>query len=117
MGVTSSAGGRIKKCAPSESNWGREEKSVGVSTNSSDGNTSASKSPQSALSTGTRGLCPVTTSGTKLNVKSRDTKLLASLGDILSSQHRRIRAGLITISLHLHSPCNPHKRFLAAQIR
>jgi hypothetical protein len=46
-----------------------------------------------------------TSSSTNLDVKSADSQLLASCGDILSSQHGGIRRTFISISLDFHSAC------------
>nr|ACR34455.1 unknown [Zea mays] len=75
-----------------------------------------SKSPESRLSTRSRGLGLVASSCTKLNVQRGDTELLATLCNILSSKHSSIRRRLITISLNLHATSDPNQSFPPRQI-
>lgn len=47
-----------------------------------------------------------TTSGTDLDVKSVDAKLLAAGSDVLGSQHGSVGGGLVTVGLDLHTTSN-----------
>ena len=76
----------------------------------------AGKSPESRLSTGTRGLGAVTSSCAQLDVQSIDAELLAADGNVLCGKHGSVGRGLITISLHLHATSHADESFLARQI-
>ena len=52
------------------------------------------------------GKSELTTSGTDLDVKSVDAKLLAAGSDVLSSQHGSVGGGLVAIGLDLHTTSN-----------
>jgi hypothetical protein len=58
----------------------------------------------------------LTTSCTDLDVKSIDTQLLASNGDVLSSQHSSVWGRLVTVCLDFHSSGNTGDGFAATGI-
>jgi hypothetical protein len=58
----------------------------------------------------------LTSSGTDLDVKGIDAQLLASDGDILSSQHGSVWGGLITVCLDLHASGDTSNGFAATGI-
>lgn len=58
----------------------------------------------------------LTTSGTDLDVKSRDAQLFAASGDVLSSQHGSVWGGLVTVGLDLHTTSNTADGFAATGI-
>lgn len=85
-------------------------------TNSSNLHSASSQGSQGALSTRSRGLGAVSASGSQLDVKSSDSELLASDGNVLGSQHGSVGRRLVTVSLDLHSSCDADKSFTASEI-
>ena len=71
--------------------------------NSADSHSSSGESSESRLGTGSGSLGSGSTGSSDLDVKSGDTNLSASNGDVLGSQHGGVRGGLVSISLDLHS--------------
>ena len=71
--------------------------------NSSDLDSTTGQRSESRLSSGSERLGLGTTGGSQLDVKSGDTALLASSGNILSGKHSSVRRGLISVSFDLHS--------------
>lgn len=70
---------------------------------SSDLDAVSGESAKSGLRSRSRSLGLASSGSSDLDMKSRDTTLLASRGDVLGGKHSSVRAGLVTIGLDLHS--------------
>lgn len=95
---------------------GRVRGNRGNVLNAANLDTGTGKSAESRLSTRTRSLGTGTTGSTDLEVKSSDANLLASGGNVLSSQHGSVRRRLIVVSLDLHTTSNTGDGLTAGKI-
>jgi len=99
----------------------------------SNAHASTGERAESGLGTGAGGLGAVSTSGSDLDVESRDAEFLAAGGytmsvfcqfpflhslrtDVLSRQHGSVWGGLVTVSLDLHATGDTGDGFAAGQI-
>jgi hypothetical protein len=71
--------------------------------NSANSNACTGQRTQSRLSTWTRSLGSVATSGSDLDVHCCDANFLHSLGNILGGKHSCVWGGFVTIGLDLHA--------------
>jgi len=77
---------------------------------------SASQRPECRLTTRSWSLGSLATCPTDLDVQSSNSKLFTTSRDILGSEHRRVRRGLISVSLHLHATGDTHESLASSQV-